>query len=373
MYFKDVVGQEDLKKSLYQMVKDDTLPHALLLLGPEGSGGLTLALSIAQSLVCTNKQESDSCGACNACNKAAKYIHPDIHFSFPTIGKDALSDESLPQWRQALEENPYMNAFEWLQKLGAEGKQGNINRKECARIIHKLNFKSFESEKRVMVMWLPEYLGLEGNRLLKIIEEPPANTHFILVAEDQDLILNTILSRCQLVKLPALKEEEIQTALTRKFGIEEEKAHGVSFLSEGNFNLALQYVKLSDQGAETNNSALFLDWLRKCYKGQGVELATWVEEFAGVGRENQKFFLKYGLHFLREFLFLQTTGQTQVRLLNKELETAQNMLKVLSFEKVEKMSNLFSDTMYYVERNANPKILFLDTSIQMHKIFKNLA
>lgn len=373
MLFSDVIGQENICKSVIHALKADSLPHALLLLGPEGSGGLALALATAQALVCTKLQDGKACGTCSGCLKAQKFIHPDIHFSFPTIGKDALSDEFLPQWRAALEENPYLNAYQWLQKIGAEGKQGNINRKECSRIIHKLTFKSFESEKRVLILWMPEYLGLEGNRLLKIIEEPPENTYFILVAEDQDQILNTILSRCQLIKLPALQDEAIYTALRQKSAIEEEKARSIAFLSEGNFNMAIQYALLSEQGAEADNSELFLDWLRKCYKGNGVELAKWVQEFAGAGRENQKFFLKYGLHFLREYLFLKTTGKKEVRLLPGELDTAKKMEKVLSLDKVAKMSNLFSDTMYYVERNANPRILFLDASIQMHKIFKNTA
>ncbi|MCB0663241.1 MAG: hypothetical protein KDC24_10910 [Saprospiraceae bacterium] len=373
MFFKDIIGQEKIKTSLRLSLQDETLPHALLLLGPEGSGGLSLALAMARALVCTDLQEGEPCGVCSGCSKSLKNIHPDIHFSFPTIGKDALSDEFLPQWRQALEENPYLNAYQWLQKIGAEGKQGNITRKECSRIIHKLTFKSFESKNRVLILWMPEYLGLEGNRLLKIIEEPPQDTFFILVAEDQDLILNTILSRCQLVKLPALHDEDIQQALHQKTSISDEKARSIAFLAEGNFNMALQYVQLSEHGSEADNSGLFLDWLRKCYKGEGVAIAKWVDEFAGAGRENQKFFLKYGLHFLREYLFLKTTGRNEVRLLPNELDTAQKMEKVLSLDKVEKMSNLFSDTMYYVERNANPRILFLDASIQMHKIFKNTA
>jgi DNA polymerase-3 subunit delta' len=216
-------------------------------------------------------------------------------------------------------------------------------------------------------MWLPEYLGNEGNRLLKLIEEPPEDTHFILVAEKQELILNTILSRCQLVKINQLQDEEIVEGLVKLAEVAVEKAQSIAPLSDGNLNEALKMSESMDN----DNANLFLDWLRKCYIGNGVDLFKRVEVFAKLGRENQKQFLKYGLHFMREYMALKMTGDDKnAHLQGKELSTAQNLTKVIEFDQIEKIVKLFTDCAYFVERNANPKVLFLDTSIQLNQILK---
>lgn len=371
MVFSDIIGQSRTKTFLLQLAQSERVPHALLFLGPTGSGNLALAVAFAQLLQCENQSpipnsQSPIC-ECNACRKAAQFTHPDIHFSFPTVGTNAVSTDYLKQWRAALSENPFMDANSWLQRLGAENKQGNITKEECNAILKKLSLKAFEGRYKILVMWLPEYLGKEGNRLLKLIEEPPEQTIFLLAAENQDLILNTILSRCQLVKTDFLSDEEVMEGLQRQRGLDENRARQVAFLADGDFNTALQIA----DNPENDDARLLLDWLRKCWRGNGVELVKWTEEFAKLGRENQKQFLHYGLHFLREMLSLVATGNPQLRLRPEELATAQNMAKVLDFEKIAQISNLFNDNIYYVERNANPKILFLDTSIQMNRIMKN--
>ncbi len=367
MLFSEVVGQEAVKQLLRQMVLNDRLPHALLLLGTPGSGNFPLALALVQFLFCENKSETESCGLCGNCSKVSKLIHPDVHFSFPTVGTNALSDHFMPQWRTALAQNPYQDANQWLQLIGAENKQGNINKEECNNIVRKLSLKTFESEYKVLLMWLPEYLGKEGNRLLKIIEEPPAQTLFILVAEQQELILPTILSRCQIVLVNPLQDEEIVQALVQKKQLPIESAQVTAYLADGNFNEALQILEYE----ESDHANLFLDWLRKCYKGNGMELVKWVEKFADIGRENQKHFLRYALHFLREYMVLKLTNSQAVRLRPKELATAQNLLAVIEIAQIEPLSNLFSQCSYFVERNANPRILFLDASIKVHQILKH--
>ena len=366
-----LIAQTQVRNQLLNMARSNRMAHAQILLGPEGAGGLALALEVARFLVCTDKKESGSCGQCTGCVKSFKNIHPDIHFSFPTVGGKVTSEDFMKEWREAITENPYFSAFDWLTKIGGEGKQGNITALECNRIISRLSLKSFENPNKILIIWLPEYLGKEGNRLLKLIEEPPENTFFLLVAHSTEDILNTILSRCQLTKYNALSDEEITNALVQRKELSTEKAQSIAQLAEGNFSEALSILTLSTEESDTNRSAMFLDWLRKCYLGDGVAMTKWVETFAKLGREPQKFFLRYGLHFLREFLFLKTTGTEKVRLLPTELKTARNMMKVLDFEKVEKIAQLFSDCIYHVERNANPKILFLDASIQLNKIFKN--
>jgi len=257
---------------------------------------------------------------------------------------------------------------QWLQSIGADNKQGNINKDECLEIIKKLSLKIFEGSHKILLLWLPEYLAKEGNRLLKLIEEPPENTVFLLVAQDQERILPTILSRCQLVKVPRLSDEAIMDGLRQKGMTDEHQIGQTASLAGGDFNQALQLI---DQ-QENDNANLLLDWLRKCYGGKGVELFQWTEAVAKMGRENQKYFLQYSLHFMREFLLLKMTGGANVRLPKAELASAHRMLKVMDFAQVEQIVKLLNHCSYAVERNANPKILFLDTSIKINKILKPL-
>lgn len=348
------------------MVQQNRIPHAQLLLGAPGSGKLSLALAFAQYVLCENRTDEDSCGVCSACRKTQKLIHPDLHFSYPAVGSKVTSVQFLEHWRTAIEQNPFMNVNQWLQQIGAENKQGNINKDECVSIIKKLSLKVFEGTHKILILWLPEFLQKEGNRLLKLIEEPPDQTLFLLVAENQELILNTILSRCQIVKINPLHDEEVMAALEQKAAIPKSELEAIAHLANGNFNEALQLL----EQRENNNAKLFLDWLRKCYRGNGMEMMTWVDQFAGIGRENQKHFLRYALHFLREFMSLKLTGNQQIRLRAEELETAQKMTKVIEFVHIEQIAKLFDDCSYYIERNANPKILFLDASITLNKILK---
>lgn len=367
MQFANVIGQAATKSLLSQMVREQRIPHAQLFLGAEGSGKLALALAFAQYVLCEDKQESDACGKCRACLKASKCVHPDIHFSFPTIGTNVKSDRLLPQWRTAMAQSPYVSYNEWLQIIGAENKQGNINKEECLNIIQKMSLKTFEGSYKILLMWLPEYLGKEGNRLLKLIEEPPENTLFILVAENQELILNTILSRCQIVKVRSLTDEELIEGLVQTQETTQEDAQRIAQLAAGNYNEALRLMEYK----ESENATLFLDWMRKCYKGHPVELVKWVSTFARIGREKQKYFLRYALHFMREYMVLKLTNTDKVRLMEKELTTAQNLTKVIEFHQIERIAALFTDCSYAVERNANPSILFLDTSIKLNKILRS--
>lgn len=366
---QNIVGQQRTKDFLAALAQSERVPHALLFLGSTGSGGLAMANAFAQILECENISqitEFQACGACSACRKAAHFTHPDIHFSFPTIGTNAVSTDFLKDWRAFLSETPYADVNTWLQRLGADNKQGNINKEECNAILKKLSLKTFEGRYKILLMWLPEYLGKEGNRLLKLIEEPPEQTIFLLVAENQDLILNTILSRCQLVRLDPLSDDEVAEGLVDQRHLNPERARQIAFLSGGDFGAALAAADAPD----TDDAQILLDWLRKCWRGHAVEMVRWTDEFAKLGRENQKQFLHYGLHFLRELLSLVSTGSSALRLRPEEMATAQNMSKVLDFEKIVKISSLLNDNIFYIERNANPKILFLDTSIQMHQIMK---
>ena len=265
MQFSGIIGQREVKKQLAELVQHNRLSHALLFLGKEGSGALPLALAFAQYLVCEKanpkKQspasgaslfgdaepqpaapalQTDSCGVCPACLKAAQLVHPDIHFSYPTVTKKAgekpIAADFITEWREFIKLNPYGNLFDWIEMIKEkENSQGKITARECDEIIKKLSLKSFESEYKVLILWMPEELDKEGNKLLKIIEEPPPNTLFILVAENEELVLPTIVSRCQLIKIPALETKDIEDALVSRNKTEPNIALQVAHVSEGNY------------------------------------------------------------------------------------------------------------------------------------------
>lgn len=368
MRFQDVIGQNELKQHLLSSVQDERMAHAQIFLGPEGSGKLALAIAYAQYVLCENKGETDSCGTCPACSKVTKHIHPDLHYAYPTIGTNAVSNQFLEDWRKALSENPYHNVNQWLQRIGAENKQGNITKAECNDIIRKLSLKTFESKHKILIIWLPEYLKKEGNRLLKMIEEPPENTLFILVAEKAELILNTILSRCQLLKVNKLSDEELLAGLST-LDIEGQDAMELVHLSDGNFNEAQKLIgKL-----ENDNANWFVEWFRICYKGSPTELVKWVDRFSKIGRENQKHFIHYALFFMRELMVIQLMGNNKARLQAKELQVAEKMSLAVNFDQIEQIKKLLDETFYYVERNANPKVLFLDLSVRIHRVLRKKA
>jgi DNA polymerase-3 subunit delta' len=361
----NVPGQQRAKDFLNRLAHSERVPHALLFIGPTGSGNLALALEFARYLQCEHPGDTGPCGQCKACVKTGQMAHPDVHFSYPTIG-GGVSTDFIKQWRAAMSENPFLDVNTWLLRIGAENKQGNINKDECNAIIKKLSLKTFEGRYKILVMWLPEYLGKEGNRLLKLIEEPPEGTIFLLAAENAELILPTILSRCQLVRTDKLSDQELVQSLLQMRDMDAARAQSIAFLADGDLHQALQ---LADN-TENDDGRMLLDWLRRCWKGNGIELVQWAEMFAAKGRENQKRFLQYGLYFLREMNLLTATGNTRLRLQAEELQTAQNMAKVLNLYKIEQIARFFNDNYYYIERNANPKILFLDTSIKINQILK---
>ena len=366
MQFKEIVGQAAVKQRLVNSVKENRVSHAQLFLGPEGSGSLALAIAYAQYLSCEDKQVDDSCGICSSCRKYNKLMHPDLHFSYPFFAKhkDDTALTFIEQWRDAFGANPYLSLDTWRGYLDAENKQANINIAECHQIIKKLSFKPFESIYKILILWLPEYLDKEGNALLKIIEEPQPNTLFILVAQNQDQILNTILSRTQLIKIPCLSYEEVKDYLLKEHNQTEDAAAEIAYLSNGNLTEALTMLQQDNKGYHN----LFVQWLRLCFGNKGLEVLTFVDQFSKMGRENQKNFLRYGISFIRECCLLMAGAGNLVHLPAKELETAQKMTNVLDISKAQYISTELEKAHYHVERNANPKILFLDVSLQIIKI-----
>ncbi|QES90591.1 DNA polymerase III subunit [Rhizosphaericola mali] len=392
MQFKDVIGQATVKQHLVELVQQNRLSHALLFLGKEGSGALSLAIAFAQYVLCekaSGKSESDlgpsmfgdlepapamndSCGQCRSCVKAEQYIHPDIHFSYPVIprkpGDKPTSTDYITQWREFLKESPYGNAYDWLLSIKAENKQGNITAEECNSIIHKLSLKSFESEYKILIMWMPEYLQNSGNKLLKLIEEPPAKTLFILVAENADNILPTILSRCQLIKIPALEREDIEAALQTN-GYEGERASLAASMADGNYRVAL----LEAENAEDNDwQAILREWLNVAFHGNPINYTKWVDTISKYGREPQKQFIYFFIHLLEQALRLKVLG-ANAETPTSELDFAQRLNKLLTIEQQEAIMSELDKAAYYIERNANPKLLFHALTIKLNHIIKDKA
>ena len=377
MQFKEIVGQQEVKKKMIGMAQAGRIPHAMMLLGPEGNGNLPLALAFAQYIQCENRQEDDSCGTCASCTKNQKNIHPDVHFTFPVVPKKSgdppVSSDYISEWRSALALNPYMNANEWLQSIGAENRQGNITVRECHEIIKSMNLKTYESANKIQIIWLAEFLREAGNTLLKIIEEPPADTIFILIVENIEAVLNTIISRTQLIKANAIEDEDIQEALLKRFEMDEAAARRIARIAGGNFNAAINIA----EGQESDNDKLLHKWLVCCFNlklkpsaGNGVNLVEWIEEISKIGRENQKIFLKYALFFLRECALLSLTGQSE-KLEGDELKFAQGLGAKLDGTQFEKISLIINQLYYHIERNANPKIMFMSNSFKIASVFKN--
>jgi DNA polymerase-3 subunit delta' len=366
MQFKQIVGQAAVKQRLVTSVKENRVSHAQLFLGPGGAGSLPLAVAYAQYLSCEDKQVDDSCGLCSSCRKYQKLMHPDLHFSYPFFAKhkDDTALTFIDQWRDAFIANPYLSLDTWRGYLDAENKQANINIAECHQIIKKLSFKPFESAYKVLILWLPEYLDKEGNALLKIIEEPQPNTLFLLVAQNQDQILNTILSRTQLIKIPALGFEDIKEHLVNQQHQTEEAAAEIAYLCNGNLTDAL--TMLNDDNKSYHE--LFVQWLRLCFANKGLEVIPFVDLLSKMGRENQKNFLRYGLSFIRECCLLLSDAGNLVHLPARELETAQKLTRILDLDMSQGIVTELEKAHYHVERNANPKILFLDVSLQIIKM-----
>ena len=396
MLFKDIIGQSVVKHHLTEMIYHNRLSHALLFLGKEGSGALSLAIAFAQYIVCekvngrsasnqqgpslfgevepveiVNRFYEDACGVCPACTKAAQMVHPDIHFSYPVIPKKSgtppTSADYISEWREFVKLTPYGNVYDWLQFIGAENKQGNITAEECNSIIRQLNLKSFESEFKILLMWMPEYLSKEGNRLLKLIEEPPPNTLFILVAQSEEQILQTILSRTQLVKIPLLENKEIEAALINRASVEPEKARQVAALAEGNYHEALQLL----QHAEEDWQGMLRDWLNAILKGGPVAQVKWIEDISRLGREKQKQFLKYFNHLLEQSIRLRIMGEAYTYMPGKEKDFAERLNKIAGVGQQEAIIEQLDKAAYYIERNANAKMLFHALTIKLLHIIKD--
>lgn len=393
MQFSDVIGQSEVKRHLAELVQHNRLSHALLFIGKEGSGALPMALAFAQYVVCEKVSGkntavtgpslfgdetptslpslTDSCDTCSACLKAKQLVHPDIHFSYPTVtrkaGEKPIATDFITEWREFIKFNPYGNLFDWIEQIKEkENSQGKITAAECEDIIRKLSLKSFESEYKILIMWMPEELDKEGSKLLKIIEEPPANTLFILVTENEEQVLPTIVSRCQIIRVPLLDLKEVEDALISRNKTELNMARQAAGVSDGNYREALQIV----QHTEEDWQALLREWLNSMLKTGPVAQAKWVEEISRLGREKQKQFLRYFNHLLEQSVRLRIMDDA-TGLIGAERDFAERLNKIASIEQQQAIIEEIDRASYYIERNANAKMLFHALTIKLYHIIQD--
>ena len=368
MYFSDVVGQQSLKEKLRNSVTNGRVAHAQMLVGPIGAGPLPLALAFAQYLGCKNRSNDDSCGICDSCIRYKKLEHPDLQLIFPknktskVDHKNFSSKDFVQDWRAAVLKNPYLNLNDWLKGLGIDNKQGSINVDDSREVIQNLSYKAYEAEYRVVLIWLAEHMNTaSANKILKVLEEPPARTVFLLIAEDTENMLQTILSRVQIHKLGRLSSAEIAGSFADSE--DPERAEQLAELADGDLNLAKQL--LEDQTGITNSINFFIRWMRACYGLQLETIQELCEEFQGLGRERQKALLEQSSGILRKVLMYRTLPQTKSKLLQEELQFVHKFSQFITPDNSAGMLEALNEAHYHIERNANPRITFTDLSFKL--------
>ncbi len=389
MKFSDIIGQEPLKQRLKRTVLDNRVSHAQLFLGPEGSGKLALALAYAQYINCRKRTPEDSCGECPSCRKYSKLIHPDLHFLYPinstkeVPGTKILCKDFIAPWREfLLQNNYYVSLPDWYEKIGIEKKQGFINAEDADGINRTLAYKAYEAEYKVMIIWMVEKMNIQSaNKLLKNLEEPPDKTLFILISENQEQIIATILSRTQLIKFPRLTDSDIQLALENEHATETITATKIARLADGNYTAALMLAGKTGSGSvsletEQERFIIFREWMRRCFTIAGNlkdydKLQETIPSLLGDGsREKQKEMLAYGLLIFRICLQYNVGNHHLVKLDGEELDFVKKFSPYIHPQNIDKFDEEFNRAIFHIERNANAQIVLTDLSHLIARILK---
>lgn len=383
MQFSEILGQEHLKNHLTQSADNGRIPHAQLFVGPEGSGTLAMAIAYAQYLLCGNKNSENTNGN-ETCNlKFENLSHPDLHFAFPVaitdkVKKNPVSSYFMAEWRQLIKEQPYGNLFDWYRLLGIENKQGQMGVDEALNIVKALSLKSYEGGYKIMVIWMAEKMNASAaNKLLKLIEEPPSKTVFILIAEDAGQILSTIRSRCQVLNFPPLADNVIKEALQKKYELDEATATKIAIQSNGNFNKACDLVYHDSEDIQFEEWFVF--WVRSAFKAKGNksaihDLISWSDEISKTGRETQKQFLQFCIDFFRQALLMNYKANQLVYLEPKTKNfKLENFAPFIHEGNILDISQELQDAIYHIERNGNSKIILTDLSIKLTRLLHKKA
>lgn len=370
MRFQDIPGLESTKQKLVEAVAANHVAHAQLFAGAEGSANLAMALAFATYLNCESPSAEDSCGECASCQKNEKFIHPDVNFIFPSAAtpklkrEDATSEKFLTEWRSFLASSVYGNVTDWSNHFGWENKLLMIPRQESRNIVKALSLKAFEGQFKIMIVWLPELMNANAaNGILKILEEPPEKTVFLMVSNDANKLLTTILSRTQQFRIPSFSDEEVKNAITSE-QITAERAANIAYIAEGSMRTAVQMV----EGEDNETQDYFKNWFRQCFTYNFSELVRMADEFQKKGKEFQKELLGVGSSLMRESLIYASAATEICRIPEEEEDFIQKFGKVFTSEKIMEVSPKLDEAQYHIERNANPKILFLDLSLTIAQI-----
>lgn len=368
MFFKDVIGQEETKQRLIQEVNEGRIAHAQVICGPEGVGKLPLALAYARYISCTNRTTTDACGVCPSCIKISKLVHPDWHFVFPVV-KSGRSDDYIVEWRRLLLNNPYFTLNHWMNEIGAENAQALIYTKESDEIAKKLSLKSSEGGYKITLLWLPEKMQPAcANKLLKLLEEPPEKTLFLLISEAPEMILPTILSRTQRFNIRKIDETSMAQALQTNYGIEQTNSLTIAHLANGSFIKALETIHLNEENELFFN--LFVNLMRLSYQRKIREMKLWSEQVAGMGRERQKNFLTYCQRMIREnFMFNLHQKELSYMTLDEQ-HFASRFAPFVNERNVMGIMDELTEAQLHIEQNVNAKMVFFDFSLKMIVLLK---
>lgn len=370
MLFSEVTGQVQIKGKLIDEVRNNKVSHAQLLLGKPGFGGLPLALAFSQYVFCKDRQPNDSCGKCASCLKMQKLQHPDLHFVFPTVQSiSKTSSPLLADWREQIQDFPYFNLNDWSEKIDPKSRKPIISVHESDEIIKKLSLHSYEGGYKVMIIWMPEEMNTSSaNKLLKILEEPPERTLFLLVGEDQERLLQTIISRTQIIRIPRVAFEDIRQYLLDN-GADGTSAESIAGRADGDLRTAAHELK--ENTAQDDQRELFIQMMRVCYKKNVIDMISWAEDAASLGKERQKQFLNYAIHMFRQSILKNYTDDQLTRVSGEEDKFLTNFAKFITGNNIQDFSSSFNDAVYHIDRNANPKILFTQLCFQVMRYIHN--
>lgn len=373
MFFRDIIGQEAVKARLIQDVREGRIPHAQLICGSEGIGKMPLAIAYAQYISCTNRGKTDACGTCPSCVKFNKLVHPDVHFVFPIIksakGKKDICDDYIADWRQFVINNPYFGINHWLNEMNAENSQAIIYAKESDEIVRKLSLKSSEGGFKFVILWLPEKMHpVCANKLLKLLEEPPKKTVFLLISEAPDMILGTILSRAQRFNMKGIDKKSIAEVLQQKYGIQLNESQSIAHLANGNFIKALETIHLNQE--KQLFFELFVSLMRLSYQRKIKEMKQWSDQVAGMGRERQKSFLEYGQRMVRENFIYNLHNPNLTYMTLDEQNFATRFAPFINERNVMGLMDEMSEAQKHIQQNVNAKMVFFDFSLKMIVLLK---
>lgn len=378
MLFSEILGQDHLKNHLIKSADEGRVPHAQLFVGPEGSGTLAMAIAYAQYLICNNTLGENNTEN-SACNLKFHHLqHPDLHFVYPTITTEDVKSKPksldfLTDWRLFVQQNPYGGIFDWYKFLGVQNKQGEIRVEDAQEIVKSLSLKSLEGSYKIMIIWMADKMNIAAsNKLLKLLEEPTDKTVFILITENVENIIQTILSRCQVLQFNPLPENIIVEALVNREQIDRVVAQKIARQSQGNYNKALQIVK--ENNDELPFEEWFVFWVRSAFKAKGNasaihDLIIWSEQIAALGRETQKKFLSFCTEMFRQALLLNYNAPSLVYMEPKvEKFTLENFAPFVHGNNILEIFKEISDASYHIERNGNAKIILTDLSIKLTRL-----